>query len=84
MSRETDEELSQRIHLDWWGQCRTCRFWTGDRRDAAGRGLCANPSSPNFSTEPSAGDPVMTGPSGECLKWDSYDLDVALATLDAP
>lgn len=84
MSLETDEELSRRIHLDWWGQCRTCRFWTGNRRDAAGRGLCTNPASPHFTPETCVNDPTMTGPSGECSKWDSYDVDVALQALDVP
>jgi len=26
-------EESKRIHLDWWGKCRTCRWWAGPRSE---------------------------------------------------
>lgn len=79
---------SMRLHLDWWGNCRTCRFWHGTDKVSSREGApdfvqprwndspCTNPKSPLFGQECTT--------EGECKKWDSFDVDVALEALVAP
>jgi hypothetical protein len=57
------------LHLDWWGKCRTCAFWVGDRQKGF-MGGCSNPKSDL------GGTPTST--EGYCKKWDSYDIETAL------
>ena len=82
-----DKEISRRLHKDWWGKCRTCRFWGGtDNGDGSDTGLstsnaprwndgpCLNESSDLFKQE--------TTTDGYCGKWDSFDIDIAFGLLD--
>lgn len=64
---------SVEIHLDWWGKCRTCRFWRGDREKMT-PGLCAMPRSDLVNTE--------TWTEGHCKQWDSFDLNAAVAVME--
>ncbi len=77
---------SKRLHLDWWGKCRTCRFWDGADKISPREGRepmvqirwepapCTNPASPLYGQE--------TRTEGHCKKWDSFDVDVALLEGD--
>jgi len=79
-----DKEESYRLHCDWWGKCRTCRFWGGtDQGDGSGSygnsprwnpGPCNNPDSDLYQLE--------TWTEGHCKKWDSFDLKTALEILE--
>lgn len=60
-------------HLDWWGKCRTCSFWTGDR-DATTPGTCGNAKSDMHGQE--------TWTEGHCRSWDTFDIVAAVAVLD--
>jgi hypothetical protein len=64
-----------RLHLDWWGQCRTCRYWQTEEREGRGSfdGECKSLSSPLRGQ--------TTSTEGECPAWDSYDEDAALEVL---
>ncbi len=64
---------SIRLHEDWWGKCRTCTFWGGDREHRT-PGPCGNSLSPLRSQE--------TWTEGHCPKWDTFDVEGALAVLD--
>lgn len=68
-----DREESLRLHLDWWAQCRTCRFWTGDRSDNL-PGSCGNDRSELHGKE--------TWNEGYCPQWDTFDEDVAFYVLE--
>lgn len=78
-----DKEQSRRLHADWWGKCRTCRFWQGcDAGNGSGTpgnqirwtpGPCTNPASDLYNQE--------TWTDGHCAKWDSFDLETALEIL---
>jgi len=77
---------SKRIHLDWWGKCRTCRHWAGPRRDVAKAARdafyqnthdyprCTNEQSPLYWK--------LVGGGGHCEEWDSFDVDVALEIME--
>jgi hypothetical protein len=68
-----DKAESIRIHLDWWGQCRTCEFWNGDRGTGGiPWGECSNPKSMN----------KRTTSDGDCKGWDSFDYEGACGALD--
>lgn len=72
-----DKEESKRLHMDWWGKCRTCRFWQGtDEGDNVrwNPGQCVNPESELYQQE--------TWTEGHCVKWDSFDIDVAFEILE--
>jgi len=72
-----DIEESRRIHQDWWGNCRTCRFWSGDCVKI-GAGVCTNERSPV-----NQGFRLRTTQSGgKCDDWDSFDVDVALEIME--
>jgi len=68
-------EESKRLHLDWWGQCRTCKHWnsTNDRPNM-GRFSCFAKESELYLQR--------TSSSGHCPKWDSFDVDVALDVME--
>ena len=78
-----NKEQSKLIHMDWWGKCRTCRFWQGtDVGNGDGTmsnqvrwkdGPCSNPSSDLYIQE--------TSIEGHCSKWDSFDIETALEIL---
>ena len=72
-----------RLHLDWWGKCRTCSFWTGPRESRLelphklpleNFGKCTNPKSDLFKGS--------TWTEGHCKEWDTYDIEAAVALLD--
>ena len=70
---------SIRLHLDWWGKCRTCAHWRSQSRltpwPMYNRGVCLNPQSP-------FGDGIQeTHSDGYCKKWDTFDEDVAFALM---
>lgn len=73
------------LHRDWWGKCRTCRFWHGaDDESFAPEILlvrwrdseCENPASTEFGQK--------MDHDGQCGKWDSFDVDVALEVMYDP
>jgi len=75
-----DKEESIRIHSDWWGKCRSCRFWQGTDNNTGpikhlrwNPGLCTQPDSPLFEQE--------TWTEGHCEKWDSFDIETAFEIM---
>jgi hypothetical protein len=78
-----DKDMSRRLHMDWWGKCRTCRYWHGtDAGDGSGRmgnqvrwqdSPCTNPASDRYQE--------VTTTEGHCSKWDSFDVETALELL---
>ena len=68
-----DKQESKRLHMDWWGKCRTCRFWQGSDEIRMSPGICKNPISDLFEQE--------TWTEGHCNKWDSFDIDTALEVM---
>ena len=69
-----DKAERERIHLDWWGKCRTCRWWnsTNDR-----------PNMGEFSCFAEASTLYLqrTTSSGYCTEWDSFDIDTAIEIM---
>lgn len=65
---------SLRLHLDWWQKCRTCEFWSGDRKTCED-GLCEQPRG-DFGGE-------ITTSEGHCGNWESYDLETAMEIIQA-
>ena len=63
-----------RLHLDWWGKCRTCSFWEGDRTQVKNPAWCGNALSALFRSDVHA--------EGHCKEWDTYDIEAAVALLD--
>jgi len=69
--------------MDWWGKCRTCKYWHGaDAGNGSGTignqvrwlpAICTNPISDLYQQE--------TWTDGHCNKWDSFDIDTALDIL---
>ena len=80
--RTISHDESVRLHEDWWGKCRTCRFWHGADEVRPREGTtplimirwrdarCENPRSPLVGE--------VTTTNGHCPQWDSFDVDVAL------
>ncbi len=77
-----NESEAQRLHWDWFGECRTCKWWTGIRTSwpqgsrprESFRAKCSNNASDGFDEEVSC--------DGDCPEWDSYDVDAALYVLE--
>ena len=73
-----DKPESIRLHMDWWGKCRTCRHWQGTDGERGeprwNPGPCTNSESPLFNQE--------TWTEGHCEKWDSFDIDTALGMME--
>lgn len=70
-----DQAESYRIHLDWWGKCRTCEFWEGNRENAQpATAKCSCASSDRYG--------LRSTWDGHCDQWDSFDTDVALQVLE--
>jgi len=77
-------EESKWLHTDWWGQCRTCKHWSGQRgrrlhlvgeeiyRDRVG--TCYSNDSPFYLRH--------VRRNGYCSEWDSFDLDVAIEVME--
>ena len=70
-----NKEESKRIHMDWWGKCRTCAFWQGSDETRMEPGVCTNQASELHEQE--------TWIDGYCVKWDSFDIETALEMLDS-
>jgi hypothetical protein len=64
-----DRKESIRIHWDWYGYCRTCKFWDSheDRKKLEGR--CDYEKSPNYNEE--------VWSEGYCKCWESFDPGIA-------
>jgi len=59
-------EESNRLHLDWWGQCRTCKHWQApEERPNLGSWACGNEKSPLHQN--------LTQSGGQCEEWESFD-----------
>ena len=59
-----------RLHLDWWGQCRACKFWKDSgKRENLGEHECECKSSDLYRK--------ITTSSGFCKKWDTFDMEAA-------
>lgn len=72
----TDHTASQHLHIEYWGECLTCRFWKGARISAAQPpALCGCADSPLANQ--------LTHSWGYCPKWDSFDIDVAFEVMQA-
>lgn len=72
-----DIEESRRIHLDWWGKCRTCRWYPGNREERS-----THPDPPRCVNEMSPFWFEGVRWSGHCGEWDSFDVDVALEIME--
>jgi hypothetical protein len=77
---ETSEEFSLRIHIDWWGKCRTCKEWDGERVKGF-MGRCQHPLAAFRGCETDSDGP-RTKDLRPCPDWESYDEDGALAALE--
>lgn len=66
--REIESTESGRYHVDWWGQCRSCVHWAGDRKSMAD-GVCENPDSDLHGR--------TTTTCGHCQGWLSFDPEMA-------
>lgn len=64
---------SGRYHVDWWGQCRSCAHWGGNR-ESMEDGTCANKESDLCGR--------TTTTDGECQKWSSFDPEIASKVKD--
>lgn len=71
---ETEKELSTRIHFDWYGKCRTCRSWSGDRMTMK-PGMCMCGKSELFGAE--------TWTEGHCPEWYTFDEDTLLEIMES-
>ncbi len=71
---QISKEESRRLHIDWWGKCRTCRFWASTDPRRMEPAQCTNPRSNMLNQE--------TWTEGHCPQWDSFDIDTALEVLD--
>jgi hypothetical protein len=73
----TDSE-PVRLHKDWWGQCRTCKWWApiGGTREGRGAlsGFCECRKS-RFCH-------LASARYTECEQWDSYDVDAAIVVME--
>jgi hypothetical protein len=73
--RIVSPEESYRIHLDWWGKCRTCTHWEGPREKSAPRtAKCSSASSDRYG--------LRSTWDGYCPEWDSFDTDTALQVME--
>lgn len=71
-----DTVASQHLHIEYWGECLTCRFWTGLRHSAVQQSArCTSADSPLANQ--------LTKSYGYCPKWDSFDIDVAFQVMQA-
>lgn len=72
-----DKAESYRIHKNWWGKCRTCKWWKGGRASTfvgTTNGPCASKKSPLFE--------AVTTWDGHCPEWDSFDIDIAMQLME--
>lgn len=68
-----DKKEVYRIHCDWWGKCRSCSFWLNDDPERMAPGVCNNNKSDLYKQE--------TWTEGHCVKWDSFDIDIAFKIM---
>jgi len=77
----TSEDV--RIHIDWWGKCRTCKHWDGNRWEDFW-GKCLNENSPLFCIRRTTDKGIVPSActsEGYCEKWDTYNMDAAEITM---
>lgn len=61
----SDKELL----TEWFGECRACASWNGDRReDGLAKGKCTQPKS----------NMTETTVCGYCPYWESFDPEIAI------
>jgi len=58
----------------WWGKCRTCDSWFGNRDIEDNTGECMEGDSPHFEEK--------TGANHTCKKWDPWDVNLAFDILE--
>jgi hypothetical protein len=71
---ELAESEKLRIHIDWWGKCRTCTHWSGDRVSMK-EGPCVAPGGPLQGQ--------VTWTEGHCAAWTTFDAAIAAQALSA-
>jgi len=64
-----DRKENIRIHWDWFGKCRTCKFWISNTDRTQLEGKCSNQDSPNHLEE--------VWSEGYCKSWESFDPEMA-------
>ena len=75
-----EKEEAKRVLTDWWGECRTCKNWSGKRVAQLGAiprdlvGTCYSTASLNYLAH--------TRRSGYCGEWDAFDTDVAIEVME--
>lgn len=77
MFMNVSKEESIRLHMDWWGKCRTCSYWIGTDEGDNPRwndGKCTNSQSPLFEE--------IVSTEGYCPKWNSFDLETACEIME--
>jgi predicted ATP-dependent serine protease len=75
-------EESVRLHIDWYGKCRTCKFWNGASepfKTSSRVHLRWNPSKCENSQSPLFDQVTHTG--GHCEKWETFDTPGAEEAL---
>ena len=70
-----DPAESHRIHLDWWGKCRTCEHWQGNREKS-------EPATAKCDCGMSDRCGLRSTWDGYCKEWDSFDIDTALQIME--
>lgn len=71
-----DIEESTRVHLDWWGQCRTCKNWSTEDGRMMIEGECRCDKSSFYGLE--------TWRDGRCGYWETFDpMGAERALIDA-
>lgn len=76
----SNKEEAKRLLTDWWGECRTCKHWSGKRgsqisaihRDLVG--TCYSDKGPFYLQH--------TQRAGNCVEWDAYNTDIALEVME--
>lgn len=69
--KRLSEDERKRLLDDWWGKCRTCKYWTGEDSTENGiyhprwkPGLCTNEKSKLYKEE--------TWTEGYCEEWEEF------------
>jgi hypothetical protein len=55
----------KRVLTGWYGECRACKYWEGNRFDPIAKGECTCSRSPNYKS--------ITWVSGYCKEWEQYE-----------
>ena len=71
-----------RLHLDWWGKCRTCKYWDGDRTILS-FGNCSCKDSQFYAHKDKyIASPICTYQDTICEKWCSFDIEAAEIVIE--